>query len=85
MFNPLKSVLVQYKTLIIKMSQDSPLIVQVKLNFDLSYDIHKLLTLFFILSFLEFINALIKFSQRKDVFILDLVTNVKIFQRVKAW
>lgn len=85
MLEPLKNVLVQYKTLIIKMSQDHPLIAQVKLNFDLSYDIHKLLTLFFLLPLLEFINALIKFSQRRDVFILDLVTSVKIFHGVKAW
>jgi hypothetical protein len=85
MLAPLKSVLVQYKTLIIKMSQDNPLIAQVKLNFDLSYDIHKLLTLFFLLPLLEFINALIKFSQKRDVFILDLVINVKIFHGVKAW
>jgi len=85
MLAPLKSVLVQYKTLIIKISQDNPLIAQVKLNFDLSYDIHKLLTLFFLLPLLEFINALIKFSQKRDVFILDLVINVKIFHGVKAW
>lgn len=46
-----------------QMSQDKPLIVQVKLNFDLSYDIHKLLTLFFLLPLLEFINAFIKFPK----------------------
>jgi len=85
MLEPLKNIFVQYKTLIIKMSQDSPLITQVKLNFDLSYDIHNSLTLFLLLPLLEFINVFIKFSQRRNVFILDLVTNVKIFYRVKAW
>jgi len=85
MLKPLKNIFVECKTLIIKMSQDSPSITQVKLNFDLSYDIHKSLTLFFLLPLLKFINAFIKFSQRRNVFILELVTNVKIFYGVKAW
>jgi len=37
---------VEYKTLIVKMSQDNPVIVQAKLKFDMLCDIHTLLTLF---------------------------------------
>ncbi len=65
MLEPLKNVLVQYKTLIVKMSQNSPVIVQTKLNFDFLCDIHTLLTLFCLLPLLESISALIKFSQER--------------------
>jgi hypothetical protein len=78
MLELLKSVLVQYKTLIVKMSQDNPIIAQAKLKFDILCDIHTLLTLFCLFTLLAFVNALIKFSQGRDVFISDFVTSVKV-------
>jgi hypothetical protein len=79
MLELLKSVLVQYKTLIVKMSQDNHIIVQAKLKFDILCDIRTLLTLFCLLPLLAFVNALIKLLQGKDVFNSYFVTSVKVF------
>ncbi len=78
MLEPLKCVLVAYKTLIMKMSQDNISVVQARLNLNLLCDLHTLLALFYLLPLLEAINALFKFVQGKDIFICDFVTTVKI-------
>jgi hypothetical protein len=80
MLEPLKHVLAKYKTLIVKMSLDNPSIVQTRLNLDLVCDIHTFLALSCWLPILESINALIKTSKGKDVFIVDFVVVVKICQ-----
>jgi hypothetical protein len=68
MLKPLKCVLVEYKTLILKMAYDNASIAQMRLNLDLHCDVHRLLDLFCLLPFLKVVNALIKFTQGKDVF-----------------
>lgn len=62
------------------MSQDNPSIVQVRLNIEFFRDIHTLLALYYLLPLLEYINALMKFSQRKDVFISNFMVVTKICQ-----
>ncbi len=76
----LKCVLVEHKTLIVKMSQDNPSIIQARLNIDFLCDIHTLLTLYYLLPLLECINALMKFSQERNVFILYFMVVMKIYQ-----
>lgn len=66
--------------LIVKLSKDNPLIVQTRLNLDLLCDNHTLLTMSCVLPLLEAINALIKFVQRRHVFICDFVIVVQIWQ-----
>lgn len=63
-----------------KCHKKNPSIVQTSLNFDLLYNIHTLLVFFYLLLLLEFVNALIKFYQGKDVFILNFVATIKICQ-----
>ncbi len=80
MLEPLKSVMAKYKTLIVKMSKDSVLVVKVRFILNLFRDLHMLLGLFCLLPLLEAINALIKFAQGRDIFIYDFVEVVKIYQ-----
>jgi len=63
--------MVKYKTLIMKMAQENPLVIQARLNFDLICDIHTLLALSYLLPLLEVVNGLIKFVKGGDVFICD--------------
>jgi hypothetical protein len=62
------------------MSQDNPSIVQIKLNIEFFCDIHTLLALYYLLPLLECINALMKFSQRRDVFISNFIVVTKFCQ-----
>jgi len=62
------------------MSLDNPSFVQGRLNIDFFCDIHTLLTLWYLLSLLECINAFMKFLQRRDVFISDFMVVMKIYQ-----
>ncbi len=78
MLEHLKCVLVEYKMLIIKMSEDNIVIVQARLNLDFFWDVKTLLTLFYVLPLLEVVNFLIKFAQGRDFFILDLMAIIKI-------
>ncbi len=80
MLELLKRVMVEYKTLIVKMSQDNVLVVQTRFNLDLFCDLHMLLGLFCLLPLLEVVNALIKYVQGRDVFICDFVATIKICQ-----
>jgi hypothetical protein len=80
MLEPLKYVMVEYKTLILKMSQDNVSIAQVKFKLDFLCDLHILMGLSYFMPFLEALNALIKFVQGGDVFICDFVVAIKICQ-----
>jgi uncharacterized membrane protein len=80
MLEPLKQIMVEYKTLIMKMAQENMSIVQARLNLDLICDIHTLLALFCLLPLLEVVNYLIKFAKGRDVFICDFVIIVEICQ-----
>jgi hypothetical protein len=60
MLELLKHVLVAYKTLIVKMSQDNINVAWARLNLNLLCDLHTLLTLFYLLPLLKAINILFK-------------------------
>jgi hypothetical protein len=79
MLEPLKWVIIKYKTLIMKMLKDNVSVVQARFNLDLLCDLH-MLGLFCLLPLLEAINVLIKFAQRKDIFNRDFVATIKIYQ-----
>ncbi len=70
----------KYKTMIMKMSHDSALVVQARFNFNLLCGLHILLGLSCLLRLLEAMNVLIKFVQGRDVFICDFVVTIKIHQ-----
>jgi uncharacterized membrane protein len=80
MLEPLKRVMAEYKTLIVKISWDKVLVTQARFNLDLLCDLHMLLGLSCLLPLLEVVNALIKFAQGRDVFIYDFVATIKICQ-----
>jgi len=50
------------------------------LNYEHLYDIHIWLGLVCILPLLEFVHALIKFAQSRNVFMCDLVVIIKVCQ-----
>jgi hypothetical protein len=60
------------------MAYDSVSVARMRVNLDLLCDVHMLLGLSCLLPLLEAINALIKFSQGKDVFMCDFMAIAKI-------
>jgi hypothetical protein len=65
MFSPLKHVLGEYKSLVVKMHMDVPK------NLDLMCDLELVFGLPCILPMLEVVHKLIKYAQRWDVFICE--------------
>jgi hypothetical protein len=64
-----------------KMVEDIPFIMIAKHDFELFYDVNLLIYLSFLLPMLETIHVLIKFAQKKDVFVCDFITAIKICQK----
>jgi len=79
-FNLTKRVMFMYMPFVAKMVEDIPFIMIVKHNFELFYDVNLLISLSFLLPMLETIHVLIKFAQKKDVFVCDFITAIKICQ-----
>jgi hypothetical protein len=89
---PLKRILGEYKTLIVKMCEDAavkePALTPkqatskefAKHKCDFLCDIGTLLALPCVLPLLECVNELMKFAQSRDVFISDYVATVNIYQ-----
>jgi hypothetical protein len=73
-----KRVMVEYKTMFMKMAFDNPTNQQVMLNNEHLCNIHSLFGLVYILPLLESMHALIKFAQFKNVFVCDLVATIKV-------
>jgi hypothetical protein len=81
LLEPLRKVMGEYKTLIVKMCEDAmvkePALTPkqvasrelAKQNCDLFYEVETLLTLLCVLLLLECVNDLMKFAQSRDVFI----------------
>jgi hypothetical protein len=92
LLEPLKRILGEYKTLIMKMCEDAevkePALTlkqaiskeSAKHNCDLLCDVAMLLVLPCVLPLLECVNELMKFAQSRDVFIFDYIAAVKICQ-----
>jgi hypothetical protein len=80
MLEPLKQMMVEYKTLIVNMSPNSVSVVQTMFNLNLFCDLHMLMGLSYSLPMFKSMNALIKFTQWKDVFIYVFGAAIKIYQ-----
>ncbi len=73
MINPVKHVMSEYRTLVMKKALDAPTIAFTKSNLCLLTNVKTLLGLNAIMSLLEAVHSLIKFSQLRDVFVCDLI------------
>jgi hypothetical protein len=92
LLDPLKRIMGEYKTLIVKMCEDAAVKepeMTVKQQaardsarrcFDMLCDVGTLLSLPYLLPLLESVNSLMKFAQSRHVFVSDYVAAVKICQ-----
>jgi len=81
MLNPLKWLLIEHKSLVVKMYMDAPKSKLVQDNLDLLCDLELVQGLPCILPMLEVVHTLIKYVQRQDVFIckfLDIVKSTRV-------
>jgi hypothetical protein len=60
------------------MDEDNPSLMATKVNFELLCDVDLPISLSWLLPMLETIHALIKFVQKRDVFVCDYVVAIKI-------
>ncbi len=81
---PCKQVVVKYKTLIAKMSKDQIENEATRSNLQKLLDLELIFGLHSILSLLELVHNLIKYTQGKDVYICDFVEAIKMC-RVKIY
>jgi hypothetical protein len=75
-----KWVITKNKTLLMKMAINMYANSQATTKFEHLVDLDMLLSLFYILPFLEFVHNLLKFSQYNDIFLCNFVSAVKICQ-----
>jgi hypothetical protein len=80
MLEPLKCVLSEYKTLIVKMSKIAIEERKIAHNLMLLCDVSTILALPCLLLLLESVNSLITFFQSQNVFVSDYVATIKICQ-----
>lgn len=85
MFSPLKQLLGEYKSLVVKMYTDAPKNKPTQKNLDLRCHLELVLGLSYILPMLEVVHTLIKYAQRWDVFICEFLdvtrsTKAKLYQ-----
>ncbi len=73
MLNPLKGVMVEYKSLIVKMHSNQDKKKNVCDNLELLCDLELILSLPCVMLMLEVVHSFIKYAQCRDVFILDFV------------
>jgi len=73
MINTIMHVLSKYCTFIMKMALDAPTITSTKSNLCLLTNVKMLLRLSAVMSLLEAVHSLIKFSQLCDIFVCDLI------------
>jgi hypothetical protein len=80
MLEPLKHVLGEYKTLIVKMAHDANEESKAAYNLALLCDVHTLLALPCLMPLLESLNQLIEFAQSRSMFVTDYINVVKMWQ-----
>jgi len=80
MLSPTWRVMVEYRTLLMKMTFDAPTNEKEKANCDLFYDVQILLRFAHILPMLQSVHNLIKFSQLQNIFICDFMVATKVCQ-----
>ncbi len=77
MFSPLKRLLVEYKSLVVKMYMDAPKSKHAQDNLDFLCDLELVIGLPCILPMLEVVHTLIKYAQRWNVFICEFLDTMK--------
>jgi hypothetical protein len=80
LLEPMKRVLLEYKTLIVKMSNDGGEESKVAQNLSPFCDVHILLAFPCVIPLLESVDSLIKFAQSPNTFVSDYIAAVKICQ-----
>jgi hypothetical protein len=73
-----KWILVQYKTLVVKMHDDLHIVVTTNTNLQYLYDIEVVMGPTCTMFLLESVHAFIKFVQAHDTFVCDFVINMKM-------
>jgi hypothetical protein len=80
LLEPVKHVLLKYKTLIVKMSNDTRKESKAAQNLSSLCDVHTFLAFPCMIPLLESMKSLIKFAQSSNAFVSDYVAAVKIYQ-----
>ena len=80
LLEPLKHVLGEYKTLIVKMVHNAAKESKGALNLRLLYDVHTLLALPYLMPMLESVNELIEFAQSISIFVTYYTNAIKMWQ-----
>jgi hypothetical protein len=80
LLEPLKRISGEYKTFVVKFTEDASKESGAKKNLSLLFDVATLLALPCILPLLEAVKSLIKFIQAVNVFVSDFIAAVKICQ-----
>jgi hypothetical protein len=78
MFNLAKKVMAMYMPLLAKMANDTLSIMFAKVNFELLCDLNLFISLSYLLPMLETIQILIRFAQKKYVFLCNYVGTINI-------
>jgi hypothetical protein len=76
----MKHVLLEYKTLIVKMNNNAGEESKATQNLSFFFDVHMLLAFAYVIPLLESVNSLIKFAQSPNAFVNDYIAVVKIYQ-----
>lgn len=81
MLNLTKWVLSMHMSLVAKTIEDNSFFMDAQVNFKLLCDVDLLISLSCLMPMLKIVHGLIKFAQKKDVFVCDYVIAIKICQR----
>ncbi len=79
MLLPYKRIFAKYKLLVVKMVENNDFIENVKNSYELMCDV-EMLGLACILPYLETMQRLFKFAQRRDTFICDFIFALKLIE-----
>ncbi len=58
------------------MAENIPSIMSTKMNFELLCDVNLFISLFYLLPMLETIHALIKFAQKRNIYVCNYVATI---------
>jgi hypothetical protein len=85
MLSPLKHVLKEYKSFLVKMHMDAPINKLVVENLDLLCDLELVFGLSCMLPMLEVVHKLIEYVKKRDVFIIDFFSMDKSIKVDVYW
>jgi len=78
MLGPLKCVLAQYKSLVVKMHSNYEKNKSIHDNFELLCDLDLIINMPCVMPILEVVHSLIKYAQHRDVFIMDFLDAINL-------